>query len=64
MHLFVYIAYGLILLAFLVLGGFATRHAFNYSYISPRIKPVTLIFVVVSVILIAISFYFLMQLQF
>jgi len=64
MHLFVYTAYGLLLLAFLVLAGFATRHALNYSYISPRIKPVTIIFVVVSLVLIAISVYFLMQLQF
>ena len=59
----VYILYGLLLLAFLIFAGFAVRHAFNYSYISPRIKIVSWIFVFVSAVLIGISLYFLAQLQ-
>jgi hypothetical protein len=64
MQIAVYIAYAALLLTFLVLGGFAVFHAFKYSYISPRTRPITWVFVVVSAVLIAVSLYFLLILDF
>jgi hypothetical protein len=64
LQLFTYITYGIALLGFLVLAGFAVTHALKHEYISPRVKPVTWIFIVVSAVLIAISLYFLATLQF
>lgn len=58
-----YILYGLLLTAFLIFAGFTIHHAFNYSYISPRVRIVSWIFIFVSAVLIMISFYLLTQLQ-
>ncbi|MCF7845690.1 MAG: hypothetical protein K9L85_00450 [Candidatus Peribacteraceae bacterium] len=63
MQITVYIIYGLLLTAFLVFAGFAVHHAFTYAYISPRVRAVSWIFILVSVVLIAVSLYFLTQLQ-
>ncbi|MFH0776805.1 MAG: hypothetical protein V1936_04305 [Patescibacteria group bacterium] len=59
----IYILYGLLLTAFLIFAGFAVHHAFSYSYISPRIRVIAWIFIIVSIALIAISAYFLTQLS-
>ncbi|MFH0834204.1 MAG: hypothetical protein V2A63_02335 [Patescibacteria group bacterium] len=59
----IYIIYGLLLAAFLVFASFAVHHAFTYAYISPRIRVIAGIFIVVSAILIAVSVYLLTQLQ-
>ena len=64
MGIFIYTIYGILLIIFLVLAGFAVRHAIRYEYISPRVKPITIIFIVVSIALIGVSIYFLTQLQF
>lgn len=62
MQIVVYILYGLLLTAFLIFAGFAVHHAFRYSYISPRVKPIAWIFIFVSVFLIGISIYLLVKL--
>ncbi len=64
MQIVVYLFYAALLTAFLVLAGFAVFHAFKYSYISPRTKPITWVFIVVSAVLIAVSIYFALILQF
>jgi len=63
MQVIVYTLYGLILTAFLIFAGFAVNHAFRYSYISPRVKAITWIFVAVSLVLISVSVYFLTKLN-
>lgn len=57
MNLLVYIAYVVLLAGFLILAGFAVFHAFKYSYISPRMKPIALIFILVSAVLITASLF-------
>jgi len=64
MQIFIYAVYALLLLTFLALAGFAVFHAFKYEYISPRTKPITYIFIIVSAVLLAISVYFLFMLEF
>ncbi len=64
MQIVIYLIYAVLLLTFLVLSGFAVFHAFKYSYISPRTKPITIVFIVVSVVLVAISAYFVATLTF
>jgi len=59
----IYILFGLLLAAFLVFAGFAVHHAFRYAYISPRIKLIAWIFIVVSVVLITTLLYFFTKLQ-
>ncbi|MFH1546390.1 MAG: hypothetical protein ABIE14_03365 [Patescibacteria group bacterium] len=63
MQVVIYILYGLLLTAFLIFAGFAVHHAFRYSYISPRVKAITWIFILISMVLIGISFYLLTKLQ-
>ncbi|MFA6458562.1 MAG: hypothetical protein WCV72_04230 [Patescibacteria group bacterium] len=63
MQIFIYTVYGLLLTAFLVFAGFAVNHAFNYSYISPRVRIISWIFMLVSGFLILISLYLLLQFQ-
>lgn len=58
MYILAYLAYGLAILIFLVFSGFAVHRAFQSSLISPRIKMVTWIFIVVAVVLLALSLYF------
>ncbi|MCK5471602.1 hypothetical protein KAI54_00225 [Candidatus Gracilibacteria bacterium] len=62
MQVVIYILYGLLLTAFFIFAGFAVHHAFRYSYISPRTKSITWIFIIVSVFLIGISVYFIAKL--
>lgn len=58
-----YLIYGIAVVLFVIFAGFAIHHALRYQYISPRIVIITLIFVVVSLILLGISFYFLLNLN-
>jgi hypothetical protein len=63
MQVVIYITYALLLIAFLLFAGFAVHHAFRYRYISPRVKLIAWVFMIVSVVLIAISLYFLTQIK-
>lgn len=59
-----YTVYGSLLLIFLVLAAFAVFHAFKYSYISPRTRIVTWIFILVSTVLVSLSLWFLFNIEF
>lgn len=64
MQIAFYLAYALVLLVFIVLASFAVFHAFKYRHISPRTVPITWVFVFVSVVLAAVSLYFVFSLEF
>jgi len=59
-----FIFYGILLITFFAFAGFAVKHALQCCYISPRIRPIIWIFVLVSLVLIGVSFYFITNFQF
>lgn len=63
MALIIYTIYALLIVIFLAIGGLAVYHALRHVYLSPRVRPVTIVFVALSLVLIAVSTFFLTRID-